>query len=86
MKTEPCHALTAQESARRVGTVLSAPDVAILKSSATRIARKRCEPFVALALPQLAALRSSLPSYVVEAIDGLIAAFQRWESDEKAVS
>lgn len=76
--------LTANELAAYGLTGNSMPsDTDIIARAETRMARRRAAPFVAMALPQLAALRSSLPSYVAEAIDALIAAFEKWEADEK---
>lgn len=86
VKTRSRHALTAGTSARRVEVVtaeLSADDKRIVVSPDSRSARRRAAPFVLMALPQLAALRGKVPSYVMNAIDDLSAAFARWESDER---
>lgn len=65
---------------------LSERDRRVIVLPATQAARARLTPMITIALPQLATFRPMVPSYVADAVDALIAAFSRWESDERTLN
>jgi len=65
-------------------STLTTDDRRRLLLPATRAARQRVTPLVALLDPQLQALAGVLPSYVLDAVTGLRESLIRWEKDEQS--
>lgn len=58
-------------------------DAKLVQDARTKKLRAQVAPMLKLAGSQIGAQRLLLPSYVNDALDGVLAACQRWETDEK---